>query len=259
MADSDPTAAPPVPPSAPALVAIFKKRGAKAQANLRKRAATPTPSAAKDSDDDGSDFSSSEDEAGQRIKRRKKNPTAAKSKSAVAASSWSTNDNTGTSTSKDDGAISRETIFEADRNRDLASLGKNDATKQSNWFDEANPNDDDLSAKNLLGSVVRKPKKGGGIARAPEDKEGLYRGLANQKSFIQKNPDAPDRKVGPIKAPTNIRTITITDMAPDVCKDYKLTGWCGFGDVSSSRFLRLVLSRGFLAVCRVWMVPRNSN
>ena len=33
-----------------------------------------------------------------------------------------------------------------------------------------------------------------------------------------------------IKAPTNIRTITVTDFAPDVCKDYKTTGFCGFGD-----------------------------
>ena len=33
-----------------------------------------------------------------------------------------------------------------------------------------------------------------------------------------------------MKAPTNIRTITVTDFAPDVCKDYKQTGFCGFGD-----------------------------
>jgi RING finger protein 113A len=60
--------------------------------------------------------------------------------------------------------------------------------------------------------------------------DGTYKGLANQTSYIQRNPDAPSRAVGPIKAPTNIRTITITDMAPDVCKDYKQTGFCGFGD-----------------------------
>lgn len=38
-----------------------------------------------------------------------------------------------------------------------------------------------------------------------------------------------------MKAPTNIRTITVTDFAPDVCKDYKQTGFCGFGD--SCKFL----------------------
>ena len=35
---------------------------------------------------------------------------------------------------------------------------------------------------------------------------------------------------GPVKAPTNIRGITVIDYQPDVCKDYKQTGFCGFGD-----------------------------
>jgi RING finger protein 113A len=35
---------------------------------------------------------------------------------------------------------------------------------------------------------------------------------------------------GPLKAPTNIRTTTRFDYQPDVCKDYKDTGFCGFGD-----------------------------
>jgi RING finger protein 113A len=70
------------------------------------------------------------------------------------------------------------TVFTTDRNAPLTST--NDATKQSNWFDE------DLK-------------------------------------------DAPIRSFGPIKASTNVRTITVTDFAPDVCKDYKQTGFCGFG------------------------------
>lgn len=41
--------------------------------------------------------------------------------------------------------------------------------------------------------------------------------------------DTPKKSFGPIKAPTNVRTITVTDFAPDVCKDYKQTGFCGFG------------------------------
>lgn len=42
-------------------------------------------------------------------------------------------------------------------------------------------------------------------------------------------------KIGPTKDSTNVRTTTVTDFAPDVCKDYKTTGWCGFGD--SCKFL----------------------
>lgn len=183
---------------ATAPVAIFKKRGTKGKANLRKRPATPPP-AASDSD---SDYSSSEDESGQRVKRRRRN-------AAVTVSSKDA------STAGND---LKSAAFKA--NRDVPISNSNDATKQSNWYDDDAK--DDLSAKNLLGS-----SKSAAKGTMPD---GTYKGLANQTSFIQKNPDAPQRTVGPIKAATNIRTITVTDFAPDVCKDYKKTGFCGFGD-----------------------------
>ncbi|SPO07733.1 related to N.crassa uvs2 protein [Cephalotrichum gorgonifer] len=37
-------------------------------------------------------------------------------------------------------------------------------------------------------------------------------------------------RIGPAKTSTNVRSTTVTDYAPDVCKDYKQTGFCGFGD-----------------------------
>ena len=45
-------------------------------------------------------------------------------------------------------------------------------------------------------------------------------------------PKPPRNKflAGPIKAPTNIRTTCRFDYQPDICKDYKDTGFCGFGD-----------------------------
>ncbi|GJD03880.1 autophagy-related protein 3 [Colletotrichum higginsianum] len=177
MADS---AAPP----ADAPVAVFKRRGAKGKANLRKRPATPPPA----NSDSDSDYSSSEDEAGQRIKRRKKNTGAI------------------TASSKDHVTSNRDfsaTVYAADRSVPITD--SNDATKQSNWHHTRH-------AKGVTGP------------------DGTYKGLANQTSFVTRNPDAPNRTVGPIKAPTNIRTITVTDFAPDVCKDYKTTGFCGFGD-----------------------------
>lgn len=176
-------------------VAVFKRRGARAKTNLRKRQATPPPA----NSDSDSDYSSEEDEAGRRVKRHKK------SVAAVSATS-----NQGASR---EGHLA-STVFTADRDAPITSA--NDATKQSNWYDQDGK--DELSSKNLLGST------------RPLAKDGTYKGLANQTSFIQKNPDAPQRTVGPIKAPTNIRTITVTDFAPDVCKDYKQTGFCGFGD-----------------------------
>ncbi|KAI5860991.1 hypothetical protein GGS23DRAFT_606496 [Durotheca rogersii] len=186
-------------------VAIFKKRGAKGKANIRKRPATPPP-ANSDSDDDA--YTSSEDEAGQRIKRRKKN---------TAVITASSKDNSATAPSRDHGA----TIFEADRSVPITS--SNDATKQTNWFDED---------ANLLGKTrpLPTPKDSAAVATATAQPDGTYKGLANQTTFIQRNPNAPNRTVGPIKAATNIRTVTVTDFAPDVCKDYKQTGFCGFGD-----------------------------
>lgn len=205
MADSESAAA---PETASAPVAMFKKRCAKSKANIRKRPATPPP-ANSDCDSDG-DYSSSEDESGRRVKRRKKT-------AAVTASS-----KMATASSKDIAA----TAYTADRS---GITNSNDATKQSNWYDEEA--EGALSAKNLLGST-RTAEKG---KDSPPD--GTYKGLANQTSFIQRNPDAPQRQVGPMKAPTNVRTVTFFDFKPDVCKDYKLTGKIFPLSLSVSRYL----------------------
>lgn len=195
---------------ATAPVAVFKRRGAKAKANIRKRAATQ-PGATGADGSDGSDSSSSEDETGQRVKRRKRG-----------------DDGAGMTSSSTSGAGGRggdelsATVFRADRSVPITD--SNDATKQSNWFDEDAA--DALSAKTLLGST--RARAAGGDGQRPDD--GLYRGLANKTSYVQKNPEASSRTVGPVKAPTNIRTVTVTDYAPDVCKDYKQTGFCGYGD-----------------------------
>ncbi|PHH64083.1 hypothetical protein CDD81_5076 [Ophiocordyceps australis] len=96
-------------------------------------------------------------------------------------------------------------------NRDTPITTTNDATKQSNWYEQ----DDQVStaAGYLLGSTRQVAKN--------TQPHGTYKGLASAK---------PKTTVGPIQAPTNVRTITVTDFAPDVCKDYKQTGFCGFGD-----------------------------
>lgn len=37
------------------------------------------------------------------------------------------------------------------------------------------------------------------------------------------------RKYGPIRAPAYLRSTVRWDYQPDICKDYKETGYCGFG------------------------------
>jgi RING finger protein 113A len=175
----------------------FKKRNAKAKSAIRKRPATPPP----DSDSD-SGFSSFEDEDGQRqVKRRRKN-------AGVTASST---DNPRPRQPQADRPNSTTPV--------VAATNKDNATKQSNWYDENSEGRKDESAKR---TDIETP-------------DGMYKGVANYQSFIQKNPDRAAKQVGPVKSSTNVRTITVTDFAPDVCKDYKQTGFCGFGD--SCKFL----------------------
>jgi RING finger protein 113A len=179
----------------------FKKRSAKAKSNFRKKAATPPP--ASDSD---SDFVSSGDEEGHRIKRRRKNAT-------VTASNMGHSKPTETPVSATAAPL----------------VTTNDATKQSNWYDEGN--DEALSAKNLLGNPRARPGQGDPSSSSTSVPDGTYKGAANYQSFIQTNPNAPTRKVGPMKAATNVRTITVTDYAPDVCKVCSRSFNPGFKDL----------------------------
>ena len=192
----------------------FKKRSVKAKANVRKRPEAPPPASDSAS---SSGFTSSDDDdeqGGRRVKRRRwGNAAAVTASSAAAAGAKATR-------KKDEG---EEQHHEASS---LPLKPSNDATKQSNWYDEEEE-EEELNEKNLLGTTRR--QQATAAASAPDD--GTYKGAANYQSFIKKNPNAPTKKqFGPTKAPTNVRTITMMDFKPDVCKDYKLTGYCGFGD-----------------------------
>lgn len=189
---------------------LFKKRDTK---NIRKRPATPPPAA---SDCDESDYTSTEDE-GRRTKRRRKTAIITVSSNSVPK------------TTAEDLSASK---FTADRTAQIAET--NDATKTSNWFDENKP-----GTKSLLGTTRARPAK-------TEDEaanDGIYKGAASYQSYILKNPNAPTRTVGPVKAPTNIRTITVTDFAPDVCKDYKQTGFCVSATLANSYTRARTISR----------------
>ena len=200
--------------SAPSAIAaapsLFKKRTNKS--SVRKRPATPPP--AEDSDSSG--YTTSEDEAGHRVKRRRRDG------GLVIAKSSSTHE-------QPTAEIDSTTKFSADRSS--AINPSNDATKTSNWYDEPTTEKDTSSARDLLGTS--RPQQ---MPASTSDSEPTYRGTSAYTSFVTRNPNAPSRApIGPVKAPTNIRTITVTDFAPDVCKDYKQTGFCGFGD--SCKFL----------------------
>lgn len=66
--------------------------------------------------------------------------------------------------------------------------------------------------------------------------DGMYHGSAGYNTYIRPKEVTNSKiRAGPIKATSNIRAVTVTDYQPDVCKDYKETGFCGYGD--SCKFL----------------------
>eukprot|EP00158_Paraphelidium_tribonemae_P005368 Partr_v1_DN27301_c0_g1_i1_m45877 putative Ring finger protein len=64
----------------------------------------------------------------------------------------------------------------------------------------------------------------------------LYRGQAGYAQYNKKrdttagNAASGKTRIGPVRASANIRVTARFDYQPDVCKDYKETGFCGYGD-----------------------------
>ncbi|KAF8610121.1 hypothetical protein BDV93DRAFT_517298 [Ceratobasidium sp. AG-I] len=79
--------------------------------------------------------------------------------------------------------------------------------------------------------VLRKAARDAERDELPDD--GQYRGQASYKNHIKKREGGEPPKamrIGPQRGSNTIKTVTVVDYQPDVCKDYKETGYCGFGD-----------------------------
>ncbi|KAG8728347.1 RNA-splicing factor [Ceratobasidium sp. 428] len=79
--------------------------------------------------------------------------------------------------------------------------------------------------------VLRKAARDAGREDALDD--GQYHGQAAYKNHIKKREGGEPPKamrIGPQRGSNTIKTVTVVDYQPDVCKDYKETGYCGFGD-----------------------------
>ncbi|KAH3674936.1 hypothetical protein WICMUC_002956 [Wickerhamomyces mucosus] len=62
-----------------------------------------------------------------------------------------------------------------------------------------------------------------------EDKDdGIYRGQAHYTKFLK--PKTTMDVKGPKKSASNVRSTTTFDFQRDVCKDFRDTGFCGYGD-----------------------------
>ena len=54
----------------------------------------------------------------------------------------------------------------------------------------------------------------------------------------------PLRNKGPIRAPLYLRSTVRWDYQPDICKDYKETGYCGFGGQCVHGIIPILLTAG---------------
>ncbi|KAF8932659.1 zinc finger protein [Dissophora ornata] len=87
----------------------------------------------------------------------------------------------------------------------------------------------DRDAQSIIDRHMRAVENGLDDATGQED--GLYKGMAAYKSHILKPESANSKiRVGPMRASANIRVTNRFDYQPDICKDYKETGFCGYGD-----------------------------
>lgn len=76
--------------------------------------------------------------------------------------------------------------------------------------------DDEANSRDLVTSVANHhPQQSETGPKA----DGIFRDTTRNKFHA-----------GPIRAATNIRTTVQFDYQPDICKDYKETGFCGYGD-----------------------------
>jgi len=87
-------------------------------------------------------------------------------------------------------------------------------------------------AAEILAKRQRKEKLDRGeISDEDGPDDGKYHGQSKYRTHVKKSKEIPKAmRVGPQRNTSTIRTVTIVDYQPDVCKDYKETGYCGFGD-----------------------------
>ncbi|KAJ7212928.1 hypothetical protein GGX14DRAFT_445672, partial [Mycena pura] len=106
-------------------------------------------------------------------------------------------------------------------------------------------------ADEILAKRRRKERVDAGLDEVPVLDDGQYHGQSAYHSHLKRSTDVPKAmRIGPQRSTSTIRTVTIVDYQPDVCKDYKETGYCGFGD--TCKFLH---DRGTCAYTAPFIMP----
>ncbi|XP_036983043.2 E3 ubiquitin-protein ligase RNF113A-like [Artibeus jamaicensis] len=83
-------------------------------------------------------------------------------------------------------------------------------------------------------AILERSRRSQEELRGKEDDK-IYRGINNYRQYVRPKDASGSLRKGPIRAPEHLRATVRWDYQPEVCKDYKETGFCGFGD--SCKFL----------------------
>ncbi|KAF7724829.1 hypothetical protein EC973_000714 [Apophysomyces ossiformis] len=173
-------------------VSFFKKRATKKTIRKRKQ-----PVERKDSDDDDAN---EDDLVSEVVTKDRKSAATPFVQSTRKKKSRHTEDN-----EEEDHGIGVH--YAADRS---ASTQRDDATRYATEWE---------LEKEAMEKVKRAVESGKAASLSAADIKPKKKDVANSKM-----------QVGPQRAPANLRVTARFDYQPDVCKDYKETGFCGFGD-----------------------------
>ncbi len=183
----------------------FKKKGTFGRGNVRKRAAS--------SDEDADDDTQPSVSAASAPVEKKKKTLAL-----------------GGSTKDDRGKIQ---VFAFEGDRSLQQRGDGGATAGLEIDTEKDKDGRAMREKVLATASAR-------VDGFEDDK--IYKGNANYVDYragfrkeLTIGSEKGSGNHGPMRASANVRSTFIMDYKPDICKDYKETGFCGYGD--SCKFL----------------------
>ncbi|KAM9457595.1 E3 ubiquitin-protein ligase RNF113A [Clarias gariepinus] len=144
--------------------------------------------------------------------------------------------------------VEREAVSSSDSDEDQGANKITVAYKSSRSAKPEGP--DDMGATAVYALDTERDKDAQAIfersQKIQEELQGkeddkIYRGINNYQKFIKPkdttmgNASSGMVRKGPIRAPEHLRATVRWDYQPDICKDYKETGFCGFGD--SCKFL----------------------
>ncbi|KAL7489182.1 hypothetical protein ACHAW6_014750 [Cyclotella cf. meneghiniana] len=122
----------------------------------------------------------------------------------------------------------RESAKSAKKHPINTSSTATESFKSNSLMHQYKSSNDQMTAKEMATRTAehhpidKKPNKANGDATPSSINEAL--------PSLQSNQPRNKFLAGPLKAPTFVRTTARFDYQPDICKDYKETGFCGFGD-----------------------------